>query len=83
MPLGLTVAAAAATDAAIQKKLLGLGTATLIISNEKMNDIMKIVKSLEEFGLLINGVRKTIEIKAKEQQSRFLGMWLGTLDAVY
>ena len=45
VPLGLT-AAASATDAAIHKKMFGSGTATLIISNEEMYDIMKIVKFL-------------------------------------
>ena len=45
IPLGLT-AAASATDAAIHKKMFGLGTTT-IISNEEMNDIMKIVNFLE------------------------------------
>ena len=52
VPLGLT-AAASATDAAIQKNIFRLGT-TLIISNEKMNGVMKIVKSLEELDLQIN-----------------------------
>ena len=52
--LGLT-AAASATDAAIHKKMFGSSTAALIISNEEMNDIMKKIKSLEEFGLLIKG----------------------------
>ena len=41
---------------------------TLIISNEEMNDIMKIVKSLEESGLLIKGVSETIKNEAKEQK---------------
>ena len=45
--LGLT-AAVSATDAAVHKKMFGSGTTTVIISNEEMNDIMKIVKSLEE-----------------------------------
>ena len=52
---------------------------TLIISNEEMNDIMKIVKSLEEFGLLIKGVSETTKNEAKEQKEQFLGMLLGTL----
>ena len=52
IPIGLT-AAAPATDAAIHKKMLESGVTTLILSNEKMNNIMKIVKSLEESGLLI------------------------------
>ena len=44
-----------------------------------MNDIMKIVKSLEESGLLIKGVGERIKNKAKEQKGRFFGMLLGTL----
>ena len=39
---------------------------TLIISNKEMNDIMKIVNTLEESGLLIKGVRETIKNEAKE-----------------
>ena len=54
-PLGLT-AAASSTDAAIHKKMFGSGTSTLITLNEEMNDKMKIVKSLEESGLLVKGV---------------------------
>ena len=46
IPLGLTTAASP-TDAAINKKMFGLGMTTLIISNEEMDDIMKIIKSLE------------------------------------
>ena len=80
--LGLT-AAASATDAAIHKKMFGSRTTTLIISNEEMNDIMKIVKSLEESDLLIKSVSKTIENKAKEQKGRFLGMLLDSLGLVY
>ena len=53
----------------------------LIVSYEELNDIMKIVKSLEEFGLLIKGLRKTIKNESKEQKRQFLGMLLGTLDA--
>ena len=59
IPLELT-AVASATDAAIHKKMFGLGMTTLIISNEEMNDIMKTDKSLEESGLLIKGVSETI-----------------------
>ena len=65
IPLGLT-AAAAATDAAIHKKMSGSGMATLIISNEDMNDIMKIIKFLEKFGILTIGVSETIKNEAKE-----------------
>ena len=58
IPLGIT-AAAAATDVAIRKKVFGSGMTTLRISNEEMNDIIKIVKSLEKFGLLIKSVSET------------------------
>ena len=77
IPLGLT-AAALATDAAIHKKMFRSGTTTLI-SNEEINDIMKIVMSLEECGLFIKGVSVTIKNEAKEQNGRFLGMLVGTL----
>ena len=80
IPLRLT-AAASATDAAIHKKMLGSGMTTLIISNKEMNDIIKIVKSLEESGLLTKGVSETIKNEAKEQKEGFLGILLGTLDA--
>ena len=65
IPLGLT-AAASATDAVIHKKMFGSGNTTLIISNEEMNDIMKIAKSLEEFGLLIKGVSEIIKNEAQK-----------------
>ena len=64
IPLGVR---AAATDAAIHKKFFGSGVTTLIISNEEINDIMKIIKSLEESGLLIKDVSKTIKNKSEEQ----------------
>ena len=78
--LGLT-AAASATDAAINKKVLGCGTTTFIISNDEMNDILKIVKSLEDSGVLLKGVNETIRNEAKEQKGEFLSMLLGTLGA--
>ena len=80
MPLGLT-AAVSATDPVIHKKMVGLGMTRLIISNAEMNDIIKIVKSLEESGLLITGVSETIQMEAKEQKREFLGMLLATLGA--
>ena len=80
LPLGLTAeAAAAAIDETIQKKTYGSGTTTLIISNEEMKDIMEIVKSFEESGLLIKGVSETIKNEAKEKKWGFCGMLLGTL----
>ena len=78
--LGLTEAALA-TDAAIPKKMFGSGFAILIISNEEMNDIMKIVKFPEESGLLIKDFNETIKNEAKEQKGRYIGMLLGTLGA--
>ena len=67
IPLGLT-AAASATEAAIHKKMFGSGTTSLIISNEEMNDIMKIVKSLKKSGLLIKGVSQAIKNEAKNKE---------------
>ena len=57
----------------------GSGTATLIISNEEMNGIMKIVQALEDSNILLEGVTKRNE--TKEQKGRFLSMLLGTLGA--
>ena len=82
IPLGLTAAAAAA-DAGIHKKILGSGhnNTTLIISNDEMDDILKIVKSLEDSGVLLKGISETIQHEAKEQREGFLSMLLGTLGA--
>ena len=64
-PLGLTAAASAA-DAGIHNKILGSGhNTTLIISNDEMEDISKIVKSLEDSELLLKGVSETIKSEAK------------------
>ena len=79
-PLGLS-AAMSAIDGSIKKKMLGSGTTTLIISNDEMDDILKIVKSLENSGVLLKGVSETIQHEAKEQRGGFLSMLLGTLGA--
>ena len=79
-PLGIT-AAASAIDAGIQKKLHGSGRATLIISNEEMNYIMKIVQAPEDSNILLKGVSKTIKTETKKQKGGFLSTLLGTLDA--
>ena len=50
-------------------------------SNDEMGDIFKIVKSLEDSGILLEGVSETIKNEAKEQKGGFLSMLLGTLDA--
>ena len=78
--LGLT-AVASATDAAIHKKMFGSGVTTLIISNKEINHIMKIVKTLEESGLLIKNISKTIKNETKERVGEFIIMLLGTLGA--
>ena len=75
--LGLT-APASAIVMVINKKVLGSGTTTLMISNEEMNDILKIVKSLKDSGVLLKGVSETIKNKAIEQKGGFF-MLLGTL----
>ena len=83
VPLGLTAAASAA-DAGIHKKILGSShnnNTTLIISNNEVDDILKIVKSLEYSGVLLKGVSETIQNEAKEQRGGFLSMLLGTLGA--
>ena len=64
-PLGIT-GAASAIDAGIQKKIHGSGTTTLIISNEEMNDIIKIVQALEDSNILLKESTKTIENETKE-----------------
>ena len=63
----------------MHKKMFRSGFTTLIIFNEELEDIIKIVKSLEESGLLIKRVDETIENEEKEQKGGFLGMLLGTL----
>ena len=79
--LGLTDAASE-TDAAINKKVLESGNhTTLIISNNDMQDLLKIVKSLGDGGILLNGITETVKNKVKEQKGGFLSMLLGTLGA--
>ena len=88
IPLRLT-AAASATNAAIPKKISGSVTrpldlakqTKLINCNEKINEIMKILKSLEKFSLWIKRVSETIKNKAKGQKCDFLSMLLGTFSA--
>ena len=69
IPLGLTAAASAA-NAGIHKKILGSGhnNTTLIISNDEMDDILKIVKSLEDLGVLV----KQFNMKLKNKEEDFL-----------
>ena len=78
-PLGLT-AAMSAIDGSIQKKIHGSGV-KLIIEQEDMNAIMKIIKALENSGILLKRLSKTIKNETKEQRGGFLSMLLGTLGA--
>ena len=95
IPLGLT-AAASAGDPQIHKKILASGrhhsftfslssapkTTTLIISSDKIKDLTEIVKSLEDFGLLLKEVSELIQNELKEQKRGFLSMLLGILGAI-
>ena len=78
-PLGLT-AAMSAIDGSIQKKIHGSGI-KLIIEQEDLKDIMKIIEALENSGILLKEVSKSIENETKEQRGGFLTMLLGTLRA--
>ena len=68
-------------DSGIQKKIHVSGTTTLIISNEEMNYIMKIVQALQALNILLEGISKRIENETKEQKGGFLGKLFGTLGA--
>ena len=78
-PLGLK-AAMSAIDGSIQKKIRGSGI-ELITEEEDMKDIMKIIETIENSGILFKGISKTIENETKEQRGGFLSMLLGTLGA--
>ena len=79
--LGLT-AAASATDAAINKKILGSGNhTTLIFSNDDMQDLLKIIKSLEDSGLLLDGITETVKNEVKEQKGDFLSNLLSVVSS--
>ena len=67
--LGLA-AIALATDAGIQNKFFGSGLTTLIISNREMDDIMKIVKLLDDDGFLMKGVSEAIKCKTNKQTKK-------------
>ena len=67
----LITAAASAIDAGIQNKIHRSGTTTLIISNEEINDIIKIIQALEDSNILLKGVTKIIKNEAKEQKGEF------------
>ena len=64
-----------------KRNIHGSRTTTVIISNEEMNDIAKIVQALEDSNIPLKGVAKTIKNETKEQKGGFLSMVLGTLGA--
>ena len=80
-PLRIT-AAALAIDARIRKKMHGSGTTTLIISNEEMNDIMKIFRALEDSNIWLKGITKAVKNETREQRGGFLGTLVGTLGSI-
>ena len=76
--LDLTAGALAA-DAGIHKKVLGSSNTTLIISNEEINDVIKIVQALEDSNVSLKGYTETVKNETKKQKGGFLSMLLGTL----
>ena len=61
--------------------MLGSGNKTVIKSNNEIEDIIKLVKSLQDSGLLLEGVTDTVQNEVREQKREFLSMLLGTLGA--
>ena len=70
IPSGLT-GAASAPDAGIHKKL-GSWATTLILSDDEMEDIVKIVKSLEDSALIFKGLVRQFKMKLKNKKEDFL-----------
>ena len=69
-PLGLS-ATMSATDAAIQKKMYSSGNTTLIISNDDMKDLIKIVTALEDHDILLKGISKKLKMRLKNKKEDF------------
>ena len=80
IPLGST--AASAKDASFHQKMFESSVTILMISNEEMNDITKIVTWFEEFGLSTKSISETVNNKAKEKKGGFLGTLLIILGAI-
>ena len=83
-PLGMLgfTAVALATDAARNKKVLGSGNhTTLIISNDDLNNLLQVTKSLENSGILLDAITESVKKEVKEKKDGFLSMLLGTLGA--
>ena len=83
-PLGMLglKGAASATDAAINRKILGSGNhKTLIISNDDLNNLLQVINSLENSCTLLDGITETVNNEVKEQKGGSLSMLLRTLVA--
>ena len=80
LEFGLSSAMLAA-DTVIQKKIYGTTTRALIISNEELEDIIKIVKLHEESGWILKRISETVKNEANKQKVTFLSMLLGTIAA--
>ena len=74
--------ASSGADRGIHQKILGSETTAQIISNDEVEDIMKILKSLEGSGLLLQAISEAIQNEAREQIGGFIGALLHTLDEV-
>ena len=79
-PLGLSPAMSG-IDGAIQKSMFGSGITTLRFLNKDLNDLIKVIKVLEDHGVLLKGITKTAQNEVKSQKCGFLSMLLGTLGA--
>ena len=76
--LGLT-AARSGIDAGVQRKIYGSGTTNLVISNEEINDIMKIAQALDDSNSLLNGVTLKNQLKMKQKNKKeafYLCYWV-------
>ena len=69
------------TDLPLMKNVIKPLAESVLIQNDEIEDIIKIVKSLDDFGLLLTGVSERIQNEAKEQRGVFLSMLLGTFSA--
>ena len=79
--LGITAAALEIAAGILKSKIHGSGNESLIVSNEEINDIIKLIQALEDSNILLRRVTKIIKNETKRQKGGFLSMFLGTLGA--